>query len=147
MMLRIAEVLARREHALALVSGDSLGQVASQTLQNMVAVGAAARMPLFRPLVGTDKMEIMALARKIGTYEISAEPFHDCCPVFLPRTPALHTTAAELEEAEAKLDVAALLRMGIETTVLERFRYVAGRVDAVESFRESKAIGKSTTAA
>ena len=147
MMLRIAEVLARRERALALVAGDSLGQVASQTLQNMVAVGEAARMPLFRPLAGTDKLEIMALARKIGTYEISAEPFHDCCPVFLPRTPALHTAAAELEAAEAKLDVAALVRRGIETAVLERFRYVAGRVEAVESLGEPKALGKSTTAA
>jgi len=147
MMLRIAEVLARRERALALVSGDSLGQVASQTLQNMAAVGAAARMPLFRPLAGTDKMEIMALARKIGTYEISAEPFQDCCPVFLPRTPALHTTAAELETAEANLDVPGLVWRGIETAVLERFRYVAGRVEAVESFSERKAIGKNTTAA
>jgi thiamine biosynthesis protein ThiI len=147
MMLRIAEVLARREHALALVSGDSLGQVASQTLQNMVAVGEAARMPVFRPLAGTDKMEIMALARKIGTYEISSEPFHDCCPVFMPRTPALHSTAAELEAAEAKLDVTALVRSGVETAVLERFRYTDGRVESVESFNERKAIGKSTTAA
>jgi thiamine biosynthesis protein ThiI len=147
MMLRIAEVLARRERAFALIAGDSLGQVASQTLQNMVAVGEAARMPLFRPLAGTDKQEIMALARRIGTYEISAEPFHDCCPVFLPRTPALHTTAQELEAAEANLDVAALVRRGVETAVLERFRYVAGGVEAVESLSERKALGKSTTAA
>ncbi len=86
-MLRIAEVLAGRDHALALVTGDSLAQVASQTLRNLVAVDAAARMPVFRPLVGTDKMEIMATARKIGTYDISSEPFHDCCPVFLPALP------------------------------------------------------------
>ena len=86
MMLRIAELIARRDRALALVTGDSLGQVASQTLRNLVAVDAAARMPVFRPLIGTDKMEILATARKIGTYDISSEPFHDCCPVFMPRT-------------------------------------------------------------
>src|SRR5580700_4087549 len=88
MMLRIGEVLARRDHALALVTGDSLGQVASQTLRNLVAVDAAARLPVFRPLIGTDKIDILATAHKIGTYDISSEPFHDCCPVFLPRTPA-----------------------------------------------------------
>jgi tRNA uracil 4-sulfurtransferase len=75
MMLRIAEVFARRSGALALVTGDSLGQVASQTLRNMVAVEAAAKMPVFRPLAGTDKLEIIETARKIGTHDISAEPF------------------------------------------------------------------------
>jgi tRNA uracil 4-sulfurtransferase len=139
LMLRIAEVLARREDALALVTGDSLGQVASQTLQNMAAVGDVARMTLFRPLVGMDKQEILDLARKIGTYDISTEPFHDCCPVFLPRTPALHASSAELDAAEARLDVAALVRQGVEKTALERFRYVAGRVEAVESLRAATA--------
>jgi thiamine biosynthesis protein ThiI len=129
MMLRIAERLAHRDHALALVAGDSLAQVASQTLQNMVAVGDAVRMPVFRPLVGDDKLEILDVARRIGTYDISAEPFHDCCPVFLPRTPALHTDAAELEKAEAGLDVESLVRRGVETAALERFRYAAGRVE------------------
>ena len=101
MMLRIAEALARRDRALALVTGDSLGQVASQTLRNLVAVDAASRMVVFRPLTGTDKQEILATARKIGTYDISSEPFHDCCPVFLPRSPALYASAEELAEAEA----------------------------------------------
>lgn len=139
LMLRIAEQLARRDHALALVAGDSLGQVASQTLQNMVAVGDAVRTPLFRPLAGMDKLEILDLARKIGTYEISSEPFHDCCPVFLPRTPALHATPAELDEAETYLDVAALLREGVENAILERFRYIAGRVEAFETVRSATA--------
>ncbi len=132
MMLRIAEVLARRDRALAFVTGDSLGQVASQTLRNMVAVEAAAKLPVFSPLAGTDKLEILALARKIGTHDISAEPFHDCCPVFLPRSPALHATPAELEAAEAKLDVAQLVRQGIEGVSLEQYRYVAGRIDRTE---------------
>ena len=147
LMLRIAEQLAYKEHAQALVAGDSLGQVASQTLHNMVAVGAAARLPVFRPLAGDDKQEILSLARKIGTYEISAEPFHDCCPVFLPRAPALHATAEELARAEATLDVAALVRRGLETATLERFRYAAGRVEQVESLRPSPAIGKSAASA
>jgi thiamine biosynthesis protein ThiI len=139
MMLRIAEKIARRNHAIAIVAGDSLGQVASQTLQNMVAVGAAARMAVFRPLAGDDKQEILALARKIGTYEISAEPFHDCCPVFLPRTPALHATIAELDAAEATLDVERLVRMGLESARLERFQLSNGRVAQVESLRPATA--------
>jgi thiamine biosynthesis protein ThiI len=103
----------------------------------MVAVGDAARMPVFRPLAGDDKLEILALARKIGTYEISAEPFHDCCPVFLPRIPALHASVEELRQAEATLDVAALVRRGIEAATLERFRYAAGCVEQVESLAPS----------
>ncbi|HEV2488983.1 MAG TPA: tRNA uracil 4-sulfurtransferase ThiI [Candidatus Acidoferrales bacterium] len=133
MMLRIAEALARRDRALAIVTGDSLGQVASQTLRNMIAVEAAAKMPVFRPLAGTDKMEIMAIARKIGTYEISAEPFHDCCPVFLPRSPELHASAEELSAAEAKLDVNELVRRGVAGATLEHCRYASGRVELVEA--------------
>jgi thiamine biosynthesis protein ThiI len=137
MMLRIAEALARRERALALVTGDSLGQVASQTLHNMVAVGDATRMPVFRPLAGTDKLEVMDLARKIGTYDISAEPFHDCCPVFMPRTPALHASPEDLEVAEEELDVASLLREGLAGATLERFRYTGGHVEEVKTARPS----------
>jgi tRNA uracil 4-sulfurtransferase len=132
MMLRIAEAIARRNGALALVTGDSLGQVASQTLRNMVSVEAAAKMPVFRPLVGTDKMEIIEAARKIGTHDISSEPFHDCCPVFMPRSPALYARPAELEKAEAGLDVPRLVRQGLEGAVLETYRYVAGRVEVKE---------------
>jgi thiamine biosynthesis protein ThiI len=130
MMLRIAEGFARRDHALALVTGDSLGQVASQTLRNLVAVDAAARMPVFRPLIGTDKVDILATAKKIGTYEISSEPFHDCCPVFMPRTPELSASPRELDEAEANLDVAALIVQGARGATLEKFAYTEGRVEA-----------------
>ena len=132
MMLRIAEVCARRDKALALITGDSLGQVASQTLRNLVAVEAAARMAVFRPLIGTDKLDIIEVARKIGTYDISSEPFHDCCPVFMPKAPALYASADELEEAEAELDVPALVSQGIRGTSLERFRYANGKVEAVD---------------
>lgn len=133
MMLRIAEVFARRRGSLALVTGDSLGQVASQTLHNMVSVEAAATMPVFRPLAGTDKLEIIETARKIGTHDISSEPFHDCCPVFLPRSPALHANPAELETAEAKLDIPRLISQGVRSATLETYRYMGDRVESVES--------------
>jgi thiamine biosynthesis protein ThiI len=132
MMLRITELFARRDRALALVNGDSLGQVASQTLRNLVAVDAAASMTVFRPLIGTDKMEILETARRIGTYEISSEPFHDCCPVFLPRSPELSATPEELNEAEGKLDVNALIAQGVRGATLEKFEYTNGRVEASE---------------
>ena len=132
MMLRIAERIARRNHAQAIIAGDSLGQVASQTLQNMVAVGAASPMPVFRPLAGDDKQEILALARRIGTFEISEEPFHDCCPLFLPRSPALYASAAELDEAETGLNVIELAKQALDTSVLERYGYSGGQVQRVE---------------
>jgi len=133
MMLRIAERIARRNHAQAIIAGDSLGQVASQTLQNMVAVGAASPMPVFRPLAGDDKQEILALARRIGTFEVSEEPFHDCCPLFLPRSPALYASAADLEEAESALDVVELAKQATEASVLEKYSYSSGRVERVET--------------
>jgi tRNA uracil 4-sulfurtransferase len=128
MMLRIAQVIAKRERALALVTGDSLGQVASQTLRNLVAVDAAATMPVFRPLIGTDKLDILRIAQKIGTYDISSEPFHDCCPVFLPRRPALFASAAELDGAESHLDVPSLIIQGIRGASIERLKYCSGEV-------------------
>jgi len=132
MMLRISEVFARRDRALALVTGDSLGQVASQTLRNLVAVDSAASMAVFRPLIGTDKTDILETARRIGTYEISSEPFHDCCPVFLPRAPELSARPEELSEAEAKLDLRGLIAQGIHGATIEKFVYAHGRVEASE---------------
>jgi thiamine biosynthesis protein ThiI len=132
MMLRIAERLARKDHALAIIAGDSLGQVASQTLQNMTAVGAASKMPVFRPLAGDDKQEILDLAKRIGTYEISAEPFHDCCPIFLPRSPALYASPGDLDRAEMNLDVQSLVTQGLRSVATERFTFVAGKVERVE---------------
>jgi tRNA uracil 4-sulfurtransferase len=132
MMLRIAEIMAKREHALALVTGDSLGQVASQTLRNLVAVDTAAGMPVFRPLIGTDKIDILATAKAIGTYEISSEPFHDCCPVFLPRTPALFSAPQELDDAESRLDVDRLVAQGLRGTSLQKFVWSGGRIERTE---------------
>ena len=139
MMLRIAERIARSGRSLGLITGDSLGQVASQTLRNMAAVGDVIRMPLYRPLAGDDKLEILAAAEKIDTYAVSAEPFHDCCPIFLPRNPALHSSPEELGRAETAIDVESLVRQGIDTLTTERYRYSAGRVDKVESFKSAMA--------
>ncbi|MGH9791740.1 MAG: tRNA 4-thiouridine(8) synthase ThiI, partial [Candidatus Acidiferrales bacterium] len=133
MMLRIAERLALRERARALVTGDSRGQVASQTVPTLAAVGAVARLPLLRPLVGDDKIEILDLARRIGTYHISAEPFHDCCPIFMPKSPTLFASAAELDAAESSLDVEALVRAGVTSALRERYELRAGAVERIAS--------------
>jgi len=133
LMLRIAERIALRGAGKGVITGDSLGQVASQTLQNLQAVGSIAKLPVYRPLVGDDKLEIQDLARRIGTYDISAERFHDCCPVFQSRSPALFATAEALDVAEAAFDVNALVDRGIRTLCLERYRYVQGRVERVAS--------------
>jgi tRNA uracil 4-sulfurtransferase len=133
LMLRIAERLALRGAAKGIVTGDSLGQVASQTLQNLQAVGSIARLPLYRPLVGDDKLDIQEVARRIGTHDISAEPFHDCCPVFQSKSPALFATPAQLDAEEAKIGVAALVERGLQTVTLERFRYTQGKVERVSA--------------
>jgi tRNA uracil 4-sulfurtransferase len=99
LMLRVAEKIARIERAKALVTGESLGQVASQTLDNMAAIDNAATWPVLRPLVGSDKLEIIADAKRIGTYEISITDHTDCCTLFMPRTPETHAKLKDVVEA------------------------------------------------
>ncbi|MBA2563925.1 MAG: tRNA 4-thiouridine(8) synthase ThiI [Gemmatimonadetes bacterium] len=108
-MLRVSEMLAARQGCGALVTGDSLGQVASQTLENMAAAEAAVSIPVLRPLVGFDKAEIVELARRIGTYDISVRPFDDCCALFAPRRPDTRARLAQLERAESKMDLERIL--------------------------------------
>jgi thiamine biosynthesis protein ThiI len=109
-MIRIAEQLAAGERAQALVTGDSLGQVASQTLENLRVVSdAAAQLPIFRPLIGDDKEDIIRLAREIGTYDISILPDQDCCTLFVPKHPATMGKPEQLEAAEKALDVPRLV--------------------------------------
>jgi tRNA uracil 4-sulfurtransferase len=122
-MVRIAEALLSRARAKALVTGESLGQVASQTLDNMVAIDEAAKGPILRPLVGMDKEEITREARRIGTFEISTLPDQDCCQLFVPRSPATSARVPELREAEASLEVAALVEQAVRETTEERFRF------------------------
>ena len=123
MMLRIAEAIARKEKAKALVTGESLGQVASQTLDNMVVVQQAARLPILRPLVGMDKQEIIDQARRIGTFDISAIPDQDCCQLFVPKHPATKARFADVEHDETKFAVNELVHYGIENATEEEFTF------------------------
>ena len=108
-MMRIAQRVAQRCGAKALVTGESLGQVASQTMEAMGVTGAVTDLPILRPCVGMDKEEIVTVARKIGTFDTSILPYEDCCTVFTPRHPRLRPTAGEVEYAEEKLDVQAMV--------------------------------------
>ena len=105
MMMRIADALADRSGADALVTGENLGQVASQTVQNLSAIQAAARHMILRPLVTYDKVDTIALARRIGTFDTSILPFDDCCSLFLPRHPATAARVKDAEQAERTLDL------------------------------------------
>ena len=107
-MVRIAETVAGREKAAAIVNGDSLGQVASQTLENIRTISAVAKIPIFRPLIGDDKEDIMRVARTIGTYEISIQPDQDCCSLFVPKHPETMSGIDQAERAEQQLDVSKL---------------------------------------
>jgi thiamine biosynthesis protein ThiI len=132
-MLRVAERIALRSGGKGVITGDSLGQVASQTLQNLQSVGSIAKLPLYRPLVGEDKLEIQEIARRIGTHDISEQPFHDCCPVFQPKSPALFATPEALDAAEAALDVASLVDRAIRTLNVVRYRYVEGKAEHTDA--------------
>ena len=115
-MMRAAERIARERECSALVTGESLGQVASQTIQAIACTDAAANMPVFRPLIGSDKSEIVTLAHRIDTYDISIEPYEDCCTVFTPKHPRTRPTLNVVEAAEQKLDVEQLLKNCLEKT-------------------------------
>lgn len=109
MMFRIAEKIANREKCLALVTGDSIGQVASQTLENILVINEAATLPIFRPLIGEDKENIMEKARSIGTFDISIQPHDDCCTRLMPKKPETRAKLWEVLEAEKNLDVPSLI--------------------------------------
>ena len=113
-MMRIAEGVAHRTGCHAIVTGESLGQVASQTMDAMAVTGAVTDLPVFRPLVGMDKEEVVRLSRKIGTFETSILPYEDCCTVFTPRHPRLRPILTEVEAAEEKLDVDAMVQAAVE---------------------------------
>jgi thiamine biosynthesis protein ThiI len=125
MMLRIAEDLARREQCWGLVTGDSLGQVASQTPENLSVIQEAAGLPLLRPLIGMDKVEITDEARRIGTYETSIEPDQDCCKLFTPPHPSTKTRIDDVRKIERSMDVAHLVKQGIDKAELSEFTFPA----------------------
>ncbi|MGE5485922.1 MAG: tRNA uracil 4-sulfurtransferase ThiI [Ignavibacteriales bacterium] len=114
MMFRIAERVARRRECQALITGESVGQVASQTLESMNTIGRVTGMTVLRPLCGLDKLEIIDRARRIGTFDISTRPFEDCCAMFVPRNPRTKPRPEQAEEAEARMDVTALVEEAVE---------------------------------
>ena len=117
-MMRIAQEIAKQNECNALITGESLGQVASQTMESIVCTDAVCEMPVFRPLIGMDKTEIMDIAKRIGTYETSILPYEDCCTVFTPRHPVTKPKLDTMPKAESKLDIEALVKEAVEGTEL-----------------------------
>jgi len=122
-MVRIAEAIARRHRALALATGEVVGQVASQTLENLAVIDEVAAMPILRPLVGMDKDEITAAAERLGTYPISIIPDQDCCTLFTPRHPATKARRDEVERAESSLPVADIVEQAVAAAAVEEFQF------------------------
>ena len=116
LMMEIAERIAKADEAKALITGEALGQVASQTLESLCATDDAVSMPVFRPLIGFDKEEIMDLSRKIGTYETSILPYEDCCTVFVPKHPVTRPVVEDIRASEAAVDFSELIEKAIAET-------------------------------
>jgi thiamine biosynthesis protein ThiI len=123
LMLRIAERIARDRQAQALVTGDVVGQVASQTLENLSVIGDAATLPIFRPLIGMDKEEITAEAQRLGTYPISIIPDQDCCTLFTPRNPLTRARLRDVAAAEQVLPVEGLIDRAMAEAAVEDFQF------------------------
>ena len=123
LMMRIAEAIARRGKAQALVTGEVVGQVASQTLENLSSIDSVVTMPVLRPLVGMDNDEITAEAQRLGTYPISIIPDQDCCTLFTPRHPATKARRVDIERAEAALPIDDIVRQTVEAVEVEDFQF------------------------
>jgi tRNA uracil 4-sulfurtransferase len=130
LMLRIAEAIARTTGARALVTGEVVGQVASQTLDNMAVIESVTTMPVLRPLVGMDKDEITAQAERLGTFEISITPDQDCCTLFTPRHPVTRARREEIERAEAALPIEEMVRGAVAATPVEDFEFPRAKTAA-----------------
>ncbi len=118
LMMKIAEVIAKKEKALALVTGDSIGQVASQTLENIFVISEAVNMPILRPLIGFDKEEIIDLAKKIDTFNLSILPYQDCCARFLPARVETRANLKQVKSEEKKLDTEELVKKTLKSSKL-----------------------------
>jgi thiamine biosynthesis protein ThiI len=123
LMLRIAQRIAREVRARALVTGDVIGQVASQTLDNMTVIDRAIHMTVLRPLVGLDKEEIIEQAQRLGTFDISIEADQDSCTLFTPRHPETHARRATVEEAEQALPIDEMVARAVAAATVERLSY------------------------
>lgn len=122
-MYRIAERIAEKRHCNAMITGESLGQVASQTAEALACTDAVTNMPVFRPLIGLDKDDTITLARKIGTFETSILPYEDCCTVFVAKHPKTRPSLKHAEMAESKLDLESLTQQGVEKTEIIRVSF------------------------
>lgn len=122
LMMLIAQEIAAKEEASALITGESVGQVASQTIQAMVCTDAVCRMPVFRPCIGMDKTEIIELARKIDTFDISIQPFEDCCTVFTPRHPKIRPQLALIEQAQVAGNFEEMIQRAVAGTECKKIR-------------------------
>jgi tRNA uracil 4-sulfurtransferase len=122
-MVRIAAALAEKANCQALVTGENVGQVASQTLANIRAIEEVTLMPILRPLAGDNKEEIIEAARKIGTYDVSIEPYEDCCSVFVPKHPETKAKLDAVHRAEAKLDLDAMIEQTLEQVEVKTFKF------------------------
>lgn len=121
-MMRISNAIAKKNECSALVTGESIGQVASQTMSALACTDAVSDMPVFRPVIAMDKEEIISISRKIDTFDISIKPFEDCCTVFTPKHPRTKPKVEMLEEAEKALDVEALVKQAVESARFEVIR-------------------------
>ncbi|MCQ2751950.1 MAG: tRNA 4-thiouridine(8) synthase ThiI [Coriobacteriales bacterium] len=121
LMFKVACEIAKREKARALVTGESLGQVASQTLTNIQTVDDASNLPVFRPLIGTDKLDIIDTAKKIGTFEISSRPADDCCTLFMPKHPCTHTSIKSCENFEESLEIPTIIYEILENATIKDY--------------------------
>jgi thiamine biosynthesis protein ThiI len=138
-MMRVASLLAKRVGADCLITGESLGQVASQTIQNMAVTESMAELPLLRPLAGLDKEEIIETAKEIGTYETSILPYEDCCVLFSPRHPVLHADLEEAKKIYESLEAEDLIREAYEKREIKRYD-CAGMVAEKYGTRENTAM-------
>ena len=123
LMMEIAQRIAEKDNCLALITGESVGQVASQTMAAMVCTDAVCRIPVFRPCVGMDKTEIIEIARKIDTFDTSVLPYEDCCTVFTPRHPKVRPQLADIEKAQNSFDFEPLIQKAVEGTIMKTFNY------------------------
>lgn len=120
-MMEIAQQIAEKDECLALITGESVGQVASQTLSAIRCTDAVCRMPVFRPLIGMDKTEIVEISRKIDTFDISTLPYEDCCTVFTPKHPKVRPALSDVEKAQAQFDFSNLIKKAVEDTEMKIF--------------------------
>ena len=133
LMMRIAERLAKRCRARALVTGEAVGQVASQTVENLAVINAAVTLPVLRPLIGSDKDEISNEARTLGSYPVSIIPDEDCCQLFTSRNPATRARVHQVEDAEAGFPVDEMVGDAVDTAEVENFTFPAVRRKVAES--------------